>query len=77
MPTATKSYSLDISVIDTIARLARDHNKKQSWIIKDAIESYVDLVNEAIENKEIADACKRGEMKTYSADEARAIINAA
>jgi predicted DNA-binding protein len=76
MPTATKSYSLDIGVIDTIATLAHELNKKQSQIIKEAIEAYEDLID-AAEGKSIADACRRGEMKTYSADEARAIINAA
>jgi predicted DNA-binding protein len=75
MPTAVKSYSLDLSVIDRIATLARDLNKKQSQIIKDAIEAYDDLLD-AVENKSIADACDRGEMRVWSFDEIKAQLDA-
>ncbi|MDR2639498.1 MAG: ribbon-helix-helix protein, CopG family [Helicobacteraceae bacterium] len=42
MLTVRKSYSLDTSVINTIAALARELNKKQSQIIKEAIEEYAE-----------------------------------
>jgi predicted DNA-binding protein len=80
MATATKSYSLDTSVIDTIADIARDFGKKQSQIIKEAIEEYAELLYDrgiAPQIDKIIDEIDQGKRKLWTREQARAIIDAA
>ncbi|MDR2151919.1 MAG: ribbon-helix-helix protein, CopG family [Helicobacteraceae bacterium] len=68
----TKTFSLAPDLIDRIATLANDLGKKQSQIIKEAIEEYAEMIEDYAIVKRLdrdAEALERGELKTVSLDE--------
>ncbi|MDR2638993.1 MAG: ribbon-helix-helix domain-containing protein [Helicobacteraceae bacterium] len=71
----TKTYSLTPDLIEQIAKLARELGKKQSQIIKEAIEEYADYIYDranAARYDAIVDAADRGETKRWTLDEVKA-----
>jgi predicted DNA-binding protein len=68
----TKTYSLAPDLIEQIATLARDLGKKQSQIIKEAIEAYAETIEDYAIAKRLdrdVEALERGELKTVSLEE--------
>ncbi|MDR2639496.1 MAG: ribbon-helix-helix domain-containing protein [Helicobacteraceae bacterium] len=71
----TKTYSLTPDLIEQIATLARDLGKKQSQIIKEAIEEYADYIYDranAARYDAIVDAYDCGETRAYTLEEIEA-----
>jgi predicted DNA-binding protein len=74
------SFILEDEILENIRKLAKEAGKKQSQIIKEAIREYAETIEDYAIARRVdreIEAYERGEMKTYTADEARAIINAA
>ncbi|MDR1912073.1 MAG: hypothetical protein LBQ52_07010 [Helicobacteraceae bacterium] len=84
----TRSFSLDISLFEGIRDLAQKLGKKQNQIIKESFALYLkslenDDENEtdvsdrdlAIQSKEIGDAFRRGELKTWTREQIKALYN--